>query len=258
MKLVRNLTLREVEDEEIRIVLKGFDMNAKSVADERMRTEALRQKEEKLHRSRVLAQLTKNQKEIEQLRELHLLQQKYIARYIDCELEILYENEALLSEQVAKEQTLEDHLADQEHQEENRINIKLAALQSTQTQRAVSMEAAAVRERQRKEAKLLIHKEAIEAKRREKEFWHKEIEKFIAQMEELKLPTSGPEFDAKLEHIMPRMPKDLLDEIDETNFAFEDEESQVENFADDDVNVQAVRAREEALFETLKKSHRQA
>ncbi|KAJ3404398.1 hypothetical protein HDU80_002899 [Chytriomyces hyalinus] len=264
MKLMRNLTLREVEDPEIRIILKGLDMNAKTAADERLRTEALHQKEEKMHRSKMLAQLTRNQKEIEQMRELHLLQQKYIARYIDCELEILYENEALLSEHVAKEQALEDHLTELEDMEENRINVKIMSLLATQTARIVTKEAAIVRERQRRDARILLYQESRDAKRREKEFWTREIELFKLHLAGANLPTEGPEFVEKRDHIMPRFPKDFHEEIEQGGvgsngeYEGETENDVMANFADDDINVEAVRARELALFETLKKAHKLA
>ncbi|TPX73049.1 hypothetical protein CcCBS67573_g05684 [Chytriomyces confervae] len=278
MKLMRNLTLREVEDPEIRIILKGLDMNVKTAADERLRTEALHQKEEKMHRSKMLAQLTRNQKEIEQMRELHLLQQKYIGRvewriisnfiyvfvYIDCELEILYENEALLSEHVAKEQALEDHLTELEDMEENRINIKIMSLLATQTARTVTKEAAIIRERQRREARILLYQETRDAKKREKEFWTREIELFKLHLAGANLPTEGQEFIDKRDHIMPRFPKDFHEQIEQGGVGSHGEyEGEIENdvmanFADDDINVEAVRAREFALFETLKKAHKLA
>ncbi|KAJ3237953.1 hypothetical protein HDU78_003792 [Chytriomyces hyalinus] len=264
MKLMRNLTLREVEDPEIRIILKGLDMNVKTAADERLRTEALHQKEEKMHRSKMLAQLTRNQKEIEQMRELHLLQQKYIGRYIDCELEILYENEALLSEHVAKEQALEDHLTELEDMEENRINIKIMSLLATQTARTVTKEAAIIRERQRREARILLYQESRDAKKREKEFWTREIELFKQHLAGTNLPTEGQEFIDKRDHIMPRFPKDFHEQIEQGGVGSHGEyEGEIENdvmanFADDDINVEAVRAREFALFETLKKAHKLA
>ncbi|KAJ3072754.1 hypothetical protein HDU99_002103 [Rhizoclosmatium hyalinum] len=257
MNLSRNVTLREVEDPEIRIILKGLDFNHKTAAEENMRTEALKAKEAKIHHAKVLAQLVRNQKEIEQMREVHLLQQKYISRYLDCELEIIDENEALLSEHTAKEQALEDHLKQQADTEENVISMKLMSLQSSQNERNVSQLAASVRERQRKEAKVLAHKEQREAKRREKEFWTKEIGYLKAHMARLGLPTEGPVYDAKEAELLNRIPSDLFEPLDETDLEHTEDESTAPVVVDD-INVEAARAREMALFETLKKAHKAA
>ncbi|KAJ3193204.1 hypothetical protein HDU82_002894, partial [Entophlyctis luteolus] len=214
--------------------------------------------EAKIHHAKVLAQLVRNQKEIEQMREVHLLQQKYISRYLDCELEIIDENEALLSEHTAKEQALEDHLKQQADVEENMINMKLMALQSSQNERNVNQLAASVRERQRKEAKLLAFKEQREAKRREKEFWLKEIDILKAHLVRVDHPTEGPVFDAKVEELLSRMPKDLHAPIDDAVPESAEEEDGTAPVVVDDINVEAARAREMALFETLKKAHKQA
>ncbi|KAJ3019956.1 UNVERIFIED_CONTAM: hypothetical protein HDU68_010419 [Siphonaria sp. JEL0065] len=259
MNLSRNVTLREVEDPEIRIILKGLDFNSKTALEENLRTEALKAKEAKIHHAKVLAQLVRNQKEIEQMREVHLLQQKYISRYLDCELEIIDENEALLSEHTAKEQALEDHLKQQADIEEHVISMKLLSLQSSQNERTVSQLAASVRERQRKEAKVLAHRETREAKRREKEFWTKEIAILKAHLTRLGHPTEGPQYVAKEEELLNRIPKDLDAPIDESDLDLlgEDDDSTSPVVADD-INVEAARAREMALFETLKKAHKQA
>ncbi|ORY45624.1 hypothetical protein BCR33DRAFT_171606 [Rhizoclosmatium globosum] len=211
--------------------------------DQNMRTEALKAKEAKIHHAKVLAQLVRNQKEIEQMREVHLLQQKYISRYLDCELEIIDENEALLSEHTAKEQALEDHLKQQADTEENVISMKLMSLQSSQNERNVSQLAASVRERQRKEAKVLAHKEQREAKRREKEFWTKEIGYLKAHMARLGLPTEGPVYDAKEAELLNRIPSDLFEPLDETDLEHTEDESTAPVVVDD-INVEAARALE--------------
>ncbi|KAJ3095459.1 hypothetical protein HK100_005829, partial [Physocladia obscura] len=257
MNLSRNVTLRDVEDPEIRIILKGLEFTHKTSCEENLRTEALKAKEAKIHHSKVLAQLVRNQKEIEQMREVHLLQQKYISRYLDCELEIIDENEALLSEHTAKEQSLEDHLKQQADVEENMINMKLMALQSTQNERNVNQLAASVRERQRKEAKYMGFRESCQAKRREKEFWLKEIEILKAHLTKLGLPTDGPVYEAKRDELLNRIPKDLHEPIEEASLEQDDEDG-TSPVVVDDINVEAARAREMALFETLKKAHKQA
>ncbi|KAJ3122558.1 Receptor-type guanylate cyclase gcy-22 [Physocladia obscura] len=256
MNLSRNVTLRDVEDPEIRIILKGLEFTHKTSCEENLRTEALKAKEAKIHHSKVLAQLVRNQKEIEQMREIHLLQQKYISRYLDCELEIIDENEALLSEHTAKEQSLEDHLKQQADVEENMIDMKLMALQSTQNERNVNQLAASVRERQRKETKYMGFKESVQAKIREKEFWLKEIEILKTHLTKLDLPIDGPQYETKRDELLNRIPKDLHESIEEASLDQDEEDGTTPVV--DDINVEAARAREMALFETLKKAHKQA
>ncbi|KAJ3238996.1 hypothetical protein HDU78_003096 [Chytriomyces hyalinus] len=258
LTLSRNVQLREVEDPEIRVILKGLDFNSKTAAEEKLKTEALAAKEAKIHHAKVLAQLVRNQKEIEQLREVHLLQRKYISRYLDCELEIVDENEALLSEHTSKEQALEEHLKQQADIEENVINMKMLTLQSNQNDRVVSQMAATVRGRQRKEAKLLELRERREAKIREKEFWNSEIAILKAHLSRTGCATDGPEYMEKQAELLSRMPQDLddcIDEVDEDSMEGDEPTSPV---ATDDVNIAAARARELALFEILKRSHHEA
>jgi hypothetical protein len=80
MNYSRHLTLRDVEDPEIRVILSGQQFNAKTLAAEEASDKAKKAEESKAHAAKVLAQLVRNQKEIEQLRELHLLQLKHINR----------------------------------------------------------------------------------------------------------------------------------------------------------------------------------
>ncbi|KAJ3408507.1 hypothetical protein HDU80_005461 [Chytriomyces hyalinus] len=258
LTLSRNVQLREVEDPEIRVILKGLDFNSKTAAEEKLKTEALAAKEAKIHHAKVLAQLVRNQKEIEQLREVHLLQRKYISRYLDCELEIVDENEALLSEHTSKEQALEEHLKQQADIEENVINMKMLTLQSNQNDRVVSQMAATVRGRQRKEAKLLELRERREAKIREKEFWNSEIAILKAHLSRTGCATDGPEYMEKQAELLSRMPQDLddcIEEVDEDSMEGDEPTSPV---ATDDINIAAARARELALFEILKRSHHEA
>ncbi|KAJ3232236.1 hypothetical protein HDU81_003112 [Chytriomyces hyalinus] len=258
LTLSRNVQLREVEDQEIRVILKGLDFNSKTATEEKLKTEALEAKQAKIHHAKVLAQLVRNQKEIEQLREIHLLQRKYISRYLDCELEIVDENEALLSEHTSKEQALEEHLKQQADIEENVINMKMLTLQSNQNDRVVSQMAASVRERQRKEAKLLELRERREAKIREKEFWNSEIAILKEHLSRIGCPTDGPEYMEKQAELLCRMPQDLDDCIDEVDEDSMEEDEPTSPVTTDDINIEAARARELALFEILKRSHHEA
>ncbi|KAJ3019955.1 UNVERIFIED_CONTAM: hypothetical protein HDU68_010418 [Siphonaria sp. JEL0065] len=265
MELARNINLREVEDPEIRVILRGLDFNTKTSAEENLRTQALTQKEAKVHHARVLNQLMKNQKEIEQMREIHLLQQRYISRYIDYELEIIDENEALQSEHTAKEQEMESHHKKQADLEENIIIMKLLALQLSQNERAVNRQASIIAERQRHEARILAAREVREAKRRERAFWKQEVEHLKNELRSTGHPTDGPNYLVKRQELLNNLPKDIDKNVDEAVEELEDLEND-EDFENDinspanvdDINVEAAKAREMALFETLKKSQREA
>ena len=80
MSLSRNLALRQVEDAEIRIILSGQEFNSKTMAAEKYKVKQEDLKNNKLFRAKVLAIMVRNQKEIEQLREEHLLTLTHITR----------------------------------------------------------------------------------------------------------------------------------------------------------------------------------
>jgi hypothetical protein len=79
-KLVRGTVIRDVEDPEIRIIISGAEFNAKSMAEETGRTNAVKAEADKKFHAEVLAQLVINTKEIEQIREEHLIHHKYATR----------------------------------------------------------------------------------------------------------------------------------------------------------------------------------
>ncbi|KAJ3072799.1 hypothetical protein HDU98_002878 [Podochytrium sp. JEL0797] len=254
LALSRNLTLRDVEDPEIRVILKGLDFNKKTAAEESLKAQTLTQKEAKIYHAQVLEHLMRNQKEIEQLRELQLLQQRFAARYLDRELEVIDENEALLMEHTAQQQSLADQLKSQLELEESTIQSKLTALQHTQLARTADRVSIQIAEQQKKEAWLVSARHVQETERRCKSFWGREVEHLKAHLRGRGLATEGVEFEVKKKALLPHIPVDLMEEVPPIP---EDMEGDLEisTVADEVINVEAAHAREMALFESLKKLH---
>ncbi|KAI8851743.1 hypothetical protein BC829DRAFT_96160 [Chytridium lagenaria] len=80
IKLSRNITLRDIEDPELRIIISGKEYNDKAAAAENVRLKALKAEETKMTSARLFNQLVRNTKEIEQLREIHLLKLKHTTK----------------------------------------------------------------------------------------------------------------------------------------------------------------------------------
>jgi class 3 adenylate cyclase len=251
-KLVRGTVIRDVEDPEIRIIISGAEFNAKSMAEENGRTNAVKAEADKKFHAEVLAQLVVNTKEIEQIREEHLIHHKYATRYCERELEIIDENEALLFEHTAKEQKLEAAQKDQIDAEEDRISVMVAAGIAQQAELRVKAAAAAIRESQRKEARRLKLQQASESTQRENEFWEKE-EVFL--MDHLKEKDLAARFDELKKEFLTRKNRHNADYAASLEDEDDDEAGKVN---ESENNIEAARARELALLEGLKKEHRQA
>lgn len=186
------------------------------------------------------------------MREEHLVHHKYASRYCERELEIIDENEALLFEHTAKEQKLEATQKAQIDSEEDRISIMVATAQAHQAELKVKSAANAVREAQRKEAYNLKRQQLAEKKQREDEFWQSEEEHLRTHLAERKLEDK---FDALKAEFLARkhdISADILGMEDDGD----DEE--IKLGGDSDSNIEAMRARELALLEGLKKEHKNA
>ncbi|KAJ3376901.1 Receptor-type guanylate cyclase gcy-22, partial [Chytriomyces hyalinus] len=134
----------------------------------------------------------------------------------------------------------------------------MMTLQSNQNDRVVSQMAATVRGRQRKEAKLLELRERRDAKIREKEFWNSEISILKDHLSRLGFSIEGPDYLEKQVELLCRMPQDLAEAIEDVDEDAMDADEPTSPVATDDVNMEAARARELALFEILKRSHHEA
>jgi hypothetical protein len=250
-KFVRGVVIRDVEDPEIRIIVSGQEFNQRTMAEENAKTNATKAEADKKFHAQVLAQLVLDTKELEQMREEHLVHHKYATRYCERELEIIDENEAILFEHTAKEQKLEASQKAQVDYEEDRISSMVAAALSHQAELRVKAAAAAVRESQRKEARRLKKQQQVEAVQRENEFWQQEEIHLMAHLAEKNLEN---QFETLKKEFLNRRSNNTSDftGIDDAD---DEEDAQISN---DDSNIEATRARELALLEGLKKEHRQA
>ncbi|KAJ3130811.1 Guanylate cyclase 2G, partial [Irineochytrium annulatum] len=176
MKLGRNLRLREVEDPEMRIVLNGHEFNAKTLAAESAKDKAILENEARILNSRIFSKMVINQKEIEQLREVHLLSLKQTTKVCDLEIDALDEIESLEAQHRAQENKMEADLKAITDKEEARVLSEMAASRVYASQRQTHHFSTTVRMKQQKEAKALELRQHIEAEEREKLFWKQEEE----------------------------------------------------------------------------------
>jgi class 3 adenylate cyclase len=253
-KLVRGTVIRDVEDPEIRIIVGGLDFNAKTMAEENAKTNAVKAEADKKFHAEVLAQLVINTKEIEQIREEHLVHHKYATRYCERELEIIDENEALLFEHTAKEQKLEAAQKVQIDAEEDRISVMVAAGLAHQAELRVKEAAASIRESQRKEARRLKAQQAAESAQRENEFWEQEEVFLMGHLKEKNLEARFDELKKEFLNRKNRHNSDFAASLEDE----EDDEDGNNRLTNAENNIEAQRARELALLEGLKKEHRQA
>ncbi|KAJ3032009.1 UNVERIFIED_CONTAM: hypothetical protein HDU68_009110 [Siphonaria sp. JEL0065] len=220
MTLMRNIALRQVEDAEIRVILKGLDFNAKTAAEEKFATEALARK---------------------------ITQQ---------EMENLEENEALVNEHLAQEESIAQDLQQKYEEEQESVRIKIRALESSQLECAANQAASNLTIRQRRESEFQKLKEARDAKIREKEFWKREEGELKAHLERLGIFGVGDEYLAIRAVLLRRLPKDLnehVPQLEEVNWSEED----ISGNGDDLVALESAKAREKAFLETLQKTHNQ-
>ncbi|KAJ3299021.1 Nitrogen permease regulator 2, partial [Blyttiomyces sp. JEL0837] len=254
----RNLHIRDVEDPEIRIILKGFEFNNKTLNDEIMKTKQEKAEAAKLYHAQVLDLIVRNQKEIEQLREEHLLQLKHITRYCDREIEIIDENESLLAEHTAKEQRYEAELKAKVDFEEARILSQIAAARVHAEQRAVQDLANQIREAHRKEARQLITMQRREARKREVEFWKREEEELKSHLLQQGFETSGQLYDRKKKELLSGFPDSLTSLYDPDYVASDEDEEPIESSHNDlnMIEIENQKIREMAVVDMMRKQNK--
>jgi hypothetical protein len=72
--------IRDVEDPEIRVIISGKDYNPETLSEENAKTNAVKAEADKKFHAMTLAQMVVNTKEIEHIREEHLVYHKYATR----------------------------------------------------------------------------------------------------------------------------------------------------------------------------------
>ncbi|KAI9348566.1 hypothetical protein BDR26DRAFT_853476 [Obelidium mucronatum] len=255
MSLMRNVALRDVEDAEIRVILKGLDFNSKTAAEEKRNAEALARKEAQVFQEKVDIRLRRNQLEVSHQTEIHTAHLKSISRLVDQEIDYMDENQALLMEHQTKEHELEQELQQKYDQEEEIVRGKILSMEISQAQSNAIKAATSLVERQRKEAQIQKLKEARAAKVRDKEFWRKEEVYLKDHLAGLGLPTEGSAYESVQAILLRQLPADLDKEIPEVEDDLE--ESGDESPIEASKAIEAAKAREAALLETLRNTHKQ-
>ncbi|KAI8832609.1 hypothetical protein BJ741DRAFT_285738 [Chytriomyces cf. hyalinus JEL632] len=256
MDLSRHVVLRDVEDAEIRVILRGLEFNKRNAKEEGDRLKMLSKKESKVHKAKVLVLMNRNQFEIEQLRERHIVQRKYTIRYLELETDIVDENDLILLEHEGQEQALANFLKKTASDLESENNTKILKIQIDDSQRRVKHAIGLLKERNSRESVKLEAKQAYEGRKREFEFWAQELVYLRAHLTLLGLPADGSEFSATRKRLLIRFPESMsssatvFEEVLELN----DDPVEIIMF-EDGVNIEAHRAKESAQLHALLRSH---
>lgn len=166
--MFRNLLLRDVEDADLdKLITTGEDGTGNAKALERADAD-------KLHQAKMLQLKLRMQKEVEQLREEHLMKLKHMTKILELELEQTEEMQTLSAEQKIQELEMEVEQRKEMEAEEDQIAQQRAGLKAFHTQRALQAKAARTVAHQRSEARQLTRQQKIAAKQREKQFYAQE------------------------------------------------------------------------------------
>ncbi|KAJ3294336.1 Nitrogen permease regulator 2 [Borealophlyctis nickersoniae] len=129
---------------------------------------------QKIHEAKMLQLKLRMQKEVEQLREEHLLKLKHMTKLCDLELEQVDDMENLYADQKVQELELEASQRKEMDAEEDQINTQQATFKAFETTRQLQLKAARTQSQQRQEARHLIRQQKIAAKHRERQFFESE------------------------------------------------------------------------------------
>ncbi|KAI9094961.1 adenylate and guanylate cyclase catalytic domain-containing protein [Phlyctochytrium arcticum] len=165
--MFRSLLLQEVEDPSLSNLLTNGEISENVDSQVAVdRTEA-----DKLHQTKMLQLKLRMQKEVEQLREEHLMKLKHITKLSEMELEQTEESETLVAEQKVQELELEAEQRKELESEEDQIAQQRASLKAFTTQRQLQTKAQRTMSHQRYEARQLTRQQKIASKARERQFF---------------------------------------------------------------------------------------
>ncbi|KAJ3363698.1 hypothetical protein GGF32_003735 [Allomyces javanicus] len=129
---------------------------------------------DRLHEAKMLQVKVRQQKEVEQLREEHLLRVKHINKLSEIEIDQTEEWETLLAEQKVQDMEMEaDHVKEIET-EQFRIQQQLNSLKAYNATRIQQHKASELAHQQKGEAKQLIKQHRLSSKYRKKSFFERE------------------------------------------------------------------------------------
>ncbi|TPX71465.1 hypothetical protein SpCBS45565_g01123 [Spizellomyces sp. 'palustris'] len=171
MNMFRTLLLQDIED----AALDNFITNG-SMSDDGTVSQITtdRADADKLHQTKMLQLKLRMQKEVEQLREEHLMKLKHIMKVCELELEQTEEIETLMAEQKIQEMEVETEQRKEVENEEDQIAQQRASLKAFHTQRALQAKASRTLAHQRYEARQLTRQQKIASKQRERQYFASE------------------------------------------------------------------------------------
>ncbi|KAJ3099890.1 hypothetical protein HDU97_002674 [Phlyctochytrium planicorne] len=242
IKLTRNLKLKEVEDPELRIIISGHEFNEKTLAAENAKIKAQTVEETRLMNAKIFSLLVRNTKEIEQLREIHLLKLKHTTKYCDMELEAMDEFESLVAQHTAEEQRVEAELKNIADRDETELQSEMTAARVKAAQAEQAQQAAVKRLKLREEAKNLKKKFKEDAKKREKQFWAAEeqaLKEFLIETNQYDPNT----FETKAFLLLDRSRISQVDDVDDAS-----EEEEIDDYFAESIKENAFKMAGEAAM----------
>ncbi|TPX62652.1 hypothetical protein PhCBS80983_g00286 [Powellomyces hirtus] len=172
MTLFRGLLLQETEDPQLLTYLNTGSFNASTAAWDKAAAD--KAEGDKMHQAKLLQLKLRMQKEVEQLREEHLMRLKHMMKICEMELDQTEESQTMIAEQKIQELELELEQKKELEGEEDQIAQQRASLKAFQTQRNLQTKAARTLAQQRYEARQLNRQQKIAAKQREKQYFASE------------------------------------------------------------------------------------
>ncbi|KNC97836.1 uncharacterized protein SPPG_06833 [Spizellomyces punctatus DAOM BR117] len=171
MNMFRTLLLQDIEDAALDNLIANGSMSDDGTVSQKGTDRA---DADKLHQTKMLQLKLRMQKEVEQLREEHLMKLKHMMKVCELELEQTEEIETLMAEQKIQEMEVETEQRKEIENEEDQIAQQRASLKAFHTQRALQAKASRTLAHQRYEARQLARQQKIAAKQRERQFFASE------------------------------------------------------------------------------------
>ncbi|KAJ3117418.1 hypothetical protein HDU96_006799 [Phlyctochytrium bullatum] len=264
IKYNRNIVIRAIEDKELRILAAGHEFNDKTLAAENAKIKALEAEETRAMDAKIFSMLVRNNKEIEQLREVHLLKLKHTTKYCDLELEFMDEHESLLATHTSTEQLLESRLKAAADAQEAAVQSDMTVARVKAAQAEAAQQSAAQHAQHRRDAQRVKRVQTREAKERARLFWAEEEGRLREYLTDTYGDCDEKMFKEKAALLLDRSRIAESDKEEEEKVEDEEEEDHyaeilmenAQKMAETAVEMDRQFAREIFKIDTLRKQHK--
>ncbi|KAJ3117417.1 Nitrogen permease reactivator protein [Phlyctochytrium bullatum] len=249
MKYARHIHLRDFEDAELRCMVDGKEFNEKTHAMDQAKTKAMMTEELRQLNLKIFAQLVRNTKEIEQLREIHILKLKHIAKYCDTELDAMDEFESLKAAQVLEEDRLEAELKSIADKEEETLQHAVVEARARELQRKNAYEAGIKAAEAKRDARQVRRVQKKEARERERVFWTEEEQRLREHYEDLGINLTPEQFDLRCNAVLDRSRIEFRKRLEDSDTeSGNDTEEELEKLEEQQNRISQLKDEEEKRF----------